>query len=65
MIALSSQIDLVVPRKSDKVKIMSGALRGSTGKLIGVDGSDGIVKQDATFEVRILEINILAKVAQS
>ncbi|KAE9454872.1 hypothetical protein C3L33_13228, partial [Rhododendron williamsianum] len=38
VIALSSQIDLVVPRKSDKVKIMSGALRGSTGKLIGVDG---------------------------
>ncbi|KAG5526318.1 hypothetical protein RHGRI_032561 [Rhododendron griersonianum] len=65
VIALSSQIDLVVPRKSDKVKIMSGALRGSTGKLIGVDGSDGIVKQDATFEVRILEMNILAKVAQS
>ncbi|KAI8526637.1 hypothetical protein RHMOL_Rhmol12G0011200 [Rhododendron molle] len=65
VIALSSQIDLVVPGKSDKVKIMSGALRGSTGKLIGVDGSDGIVKQDATFEVRIVEINILAKVAQS
>ncbi|KAF7125062.1 hypothetical protein RHSIM_Rhsim12G0009500 [Rhododendron simsii] len=65
VIALSSQIDLVVPMKSDKVKIMSGALRGSTGKLIGVDGSDGIVKQDATFEVMILALNILAKVAQS
>ncbi|KAI8550624.1 hypothetical protein RHMOL_Rhmol06G0121800 [Rhododendron molle] len=65
VVALSSEIDIVVPRKSDKVKIMGGAQRGSTGKLIGIDGSDGIVKEDATFEVKILEMNILAKVAQS
>ncbi|KAH7833278.1 hypothetical protein Vadar_004736 [Vaccinium darrowii] len=65
VIAHPTEIDLVVPRKSDKVKIMSGAQRGSTGKLIGIDGSDGIVKEDATLEVTILEMNILAKVAQS
>ncbi|KAL7208512.1 hypothetical protein ACSBR1_030284 [Camellia fascicularis] len=62
--ALPSEIDVVVPRKSDKVKIMGGAQRGSTGKLIGVDGSDGIVKVDDTLDVKILDMNILAKLAQ-
>ncbi|RYR41709.1 hypothetical protein Ahy_A08g038116 isoform D [Arachis hypogaea] len=42
--ALPNEMEAVVPRKSDKIKIMGGALRGSTGKLIGVDGTDGIVK---------------------
>ncbi|XAR49624.1 hypothetical protein NMG60_11032888 [Bertholletia excelsa] len=63
--ALPSEIELVVPRKSDKIKIMGGAQRGATGKLIGVDGSDGIVKVDDTLDVKILDMNILAKLAQS
>ncbi|KAI8021966.1 hypothetical protein LOK49_LG03G03255 [Camellia lanceoleosa] len=62
--ALPSEIDVVVLRKSDKVKIMGGAQRGSTGKLIGVDGSDGIVKVDDTLDVKILDMDILAKLAQ-
>ena len=33
-------MDVAVPRKNDKIKIMAGVLRGATGKLIGVDGSD-------------------------
>ena len=45
-------------------KIMGGALRGATGKLIGVDGTDGIVKVDDTLDVKILDLVILAKLAQ-
>ncbi|XP_052202471.1 putative transcription elongation factor SPT5 homolog 1 [Diospyros lotus] len=62
--AFPNEIDLVVPRKSDKIKIVGGAQRGATGKLIGVDGSDGIVKVDDTLDVKILDMNILAKLAQ-
>ncbi|KAK1371247.1 Transcription elongation factor SPT5 [Heracleum sosnowskyi] len=57
----SNEVDAVVPRKSDKVKIMGGIHRGVTGKLIGVDGTDGIVKLDDTLEVNILDMAILAK----
>ncbi|XP_004502577.1 putative transcription elongation factor SPT5 homolog 1 [Cicer arietinum] len=62
--ALHSEMEAVVPRKSDKIKIMGGALRGATGKLIGVDGTDGIVKVDDTLDVKILDLVILAKLAQ-
>lgn len=58
-----SDMEIVTPRKSDKIKIMSGAQRGSTGKLIGVDGTDGIVKVDDTLDVKILDMVILAKLA--
>lgn len=61
IIAVPNEIEIVAPRKSDKIKIMGGAQRGSTGKLIGVDGSDGIVKVDDTLDVKILDMNILAK----
>ncbi|XP_020235958.1 putative transcription elongation factor SPT5 homolog 1 [Cajanus cajan] len=61
---LPNEIEAVVPRKSDKIKIMGGALRGATGKLIGVDGTDGIVKVDDTLDVKILDLVILAKLAQ-
>lgn len=55
-----SEIELVVPEKADRVKIVSGELRRSTGKLIGIDGGDGIVKMD-TLDVKILDMSSLAK----
>ncbi|XP_076924579.1 putative transcription elongation factor SPT5 homolog 1 [Bidens hawaiensis] len=61
--ASPSEIEVVVPRKSDKIKIMGGGQRGATGKLIGVDGTDGIVKVDDTLDVKILDMVILAKLA--
>ncbi|XP_057973026.1 putative transcription elongation factor SPT5 homolog 1 [Malania oleifera] len=61
--ALPNEIEMVIPRKSDKIKIMGGAQRGATGKLIGVDGTDGIVKVDDTLDVKILDMVILAKLA--
>ncbi|KAG9456809.1 hypothetical protein H6P81_001317 [Aristolochia fimbriata] len=60
---LPSEVEMVVPKKSDKIKIMSGAQRGATGKLIGIDGTDGIVKVDDTLDVKILDMDILAKLA--
>ncbi|KAL4581502.1 hypothetical protein LXL04_006023 [Taraxacum kok-saghyz] len=60
-----NEIEVVVPRKSDKIKIMGGAQRGATGKLIGVDGTDGIVKVDDTLDVKILDMVILAKLPHS
>ncbi|KAK9271116.1 hypothetical protein L1049_026705 [Liquidambar formosana] len=62
--ALPNEIEIVVPRKSDKIKIISGLQCGTTGKLIGVDGTDGIVKVDDTLDVKILEMFRLAKQAQ-
>ncbi|KAF9624013.1 hypothetical protein IFM89_007711 [Coptis chinensis] len=59
-----NEMEIVPPRKSDKIKIMSGGQRGATGKLIGIDGTDGIVKLDDTLDVKILDLVILAKLAQ-
>ncbi|XP_051139431.1 putative transcription elongation factor SPT5 homolog 1 [Andrographis paniculata] len=63
--ALPGEVEVVVPRKTDKIKIMGGGHRGATGKLIGVDGTDGIVKIDDTLDVKILDMNILAKLVQT
>ncbi|KAK1308610.1 hypothetical protein QJS10_CPA09g00142 [Acorus calamus] len=63
VLALPAEVDVIPPKKNDKIKIMSGSLRGSTGKLIGVDGSDGIVKVDDTLDVKILDMVLLAKLA--
>lgn len=55
------EMELVLPKKTDKVKIVMGDLRGSTGKLIGVDGVDGIVKMDDTLDIKILDMGQLGK----
>ncbi|KAM1135826.1 hypothetical protein ACFX13_034746 [Malus domestica] len=65
IVALPNEMEAVVPKKSDKIKIMGGSLRGATGKLIGVDGTDGIVKVDDTLDVKILDLAILSKLSQS
>ncbi|KAJ8541556.1 hypothetical protein K7X08_002372 [Anisodus acutangulus] len=64
-IAHPTEIEIVVPKKSDKIKIMGGPQRGATGKLIGVDGTDGIVKVDDTLDVKILDMVLLAKLAHA
>lgn len=50
--AAASEIEIIVPRKSDKIKIMAGA----SGKLISVDGTDEIVKVNDTLDMVILAI---------
>ncbi|GAB4844697.1 hypothetical protein Ancab_038099 [Ancistrocladus abbreviatus] len=63
--ALPNEIEVILPKKSDKIKIMGGGQRGATGKLIGVDGTDGIVKVYDTLDVKILDMAMLAKLAQA
>lgn len=58
-----TDLEIIVPKKNDKIKIMSGSQRGVTGKLIGIDGTDGIVKVDDTLDIKILDMVILAKLA--
>ncbi|KAG2604958.1 putative transcription elongation factor SPT5 homolog 1 [Panicum virgatum] len=60
---LPNEVEVIRPKKSDRIKILNGNFRGYTGKLIGIDGSDGIVKLDDTYEVKILDMVILAKLA--
>ncbi|CAA0809998.1 Putative transcription elongation factor SPT5 homolog 1 [Striga hermonthica] len=62
---LPSEIEVVPPRKAEKIKKMGCAHRGSTGKLIGIDGTDGIVKVDDTLDVKILDMVVLAKLVQT
>lgn len=54
-------MELVLPKKTDKIKIVSGEHRGCTGKLMGIDGADGIVKLDDTLDIRILDMSCLSK----
>ncbi|KAA3453755.1 Global transcription factor group A2 isoform 1 [Gossypium australe] len=65
IIVMPSEMEIVPPRKSDKIKIMGGSLRGVTGKLIGVDGTDGIVRIDDSLDVKILDLVMLAKLPSS
>jgi len=58
-----NEVEVIRPKKSDRIKILNGNFRGYTGKLIGIDGSDGIVRLDDTYEVKILDMVILAKLA--
>jgi transcription elongation factor SPT5 len=58
---LPNELELIMPKKSDMIKILSGNFRGFMGELIGIDGSDGIVKLDDTDELKILDMLILAK----
>ncbi|KAG5404969.1 hypothetical protein IGI04_011088 [Brassica rapa subsp. trilocularis] len=64
IMALPGELEIVPPRKNDRVKIVGGQYRGSIGKLIGIDGSDGIVKIEDNLDVKILDLAILAKFVQ-
>eukprot|EP01018_Ginkgo_biloba_P037558 Gb_30110 [translate_table: standard] len=61
IMANASEIDIVPPNKTDRIKVISGESRGVTGKLIGVDTAEGIIKIDGTVDIKILPITALAK----
>jgi transcription elongation factor SPT5 len=63
VIASPDELEIIRPKKNDRLKIMNGSLRGFIGKLIGVDGSDGIVKVEGSLEVKIVDLVILGKLA--
>ncbi|PAN08467.1 hypothetical protein PAHAL_1G415200 [Panicum hallii] len=63
LIATANELEVIRPKKNEKLKIMNGSMRGVTGKLIGVDGSDGIVRVEGSLDVKIVDMVILGKVA--
>ncbi|CDY61565.1 BnaCnng37990D [Brassica napus] len=65
VMAVQREVRLVCPRKNERVKVVGGKHRGSLAKLIGLDGSDGIVKLDDTLDVKILDLGLLAKLAHA
>ena len=58
-------MERVAPGKKDPVKVVTGQLAGETGTLIGIDGEDGIVKMDANTDIKILDLESLAKLADN
>jgi len=59
------EIEAVTPGKKDSIIIINGDLMNSTGTLIGVDGTDGIVKMDTTNDIKIVELRSCAKLVRS
>jgi transcription elongation factor SPT5 len=57
------EIEVVRPAKKDRLVIIKGELRGHTGTLIGIDGTDGIVKMTTNSDIKILDLKSCAKLA--
>lgn len=54
-------LEAVIPGRKDRVKVTRGPDRGATGVIIGIDGSDAIVKMDADADVKILTMGRIAR----
>eukprot|EP01089_Gocevia_fonbrunei_P017669 TRINITY_DN57_c0_g1_i2.p1 TRINITY_DN57_c0_g1~~TRINITY_DN57_c0_g1_i2.p1 ORF type:complete len:206 (-),score=84.14 TRINITY_DN57_c0_g1_i2:48-665(-) len=56
-------LELVRPSKTDRIKVIHGEHKGSTGELFGIDGADGIVQMDQLYgrDIKILNLGWLAK----
>eukprot|EP01103_Thecamoeba_quadrilineata_P003459 TRINITY_DN1322_c0_g3_i1.p1 TRINITY_DN1322_c0_g3~~TRINITY_DN1322_c0_g3_i1.p1 ORF type:complete len:1141 (-),score=235.86 TRINITY_DN1322_c0_g3_i1:101-3355(-) len=52
-----------IPEKKHRVKVIRGRYRESTGTLIGIDQVDGIVKIDTNFDIKIIDLHSLARLA--
>eukprot|EP00743_Colponemidia_sp_Colp-15_P002010 GILK01002184.1.p1 GENE.GILK01002184.1~~GILK01002184.1.p1 ORF type:complete len:703 (+),score=101.51 GILK01002184.1:3-2111(+) len=62
LIAISPEsLEPIVPTNKDTVKIIKGDYKGNTGHLIGIDGTDGIVRLDENYDLKILDMSSFAK----
>eukprot|EP01135_Chromosphaera_perkinsii_P005299 Nk52_evm7s335 gene=Nk52_evmTU7s335 len=59
----SDDLQKVVPVKNDQVKLIHGDNKGEVGKLVGIDGSDGIVRLTKTLDLKILNMDYVAKLS--
>jgi len=59
-VVCSDELEATPPVKNNSVIILQGELKGSTGKLIGIDGRDGIVKMDLGMDIKIQDMASLA-----
>ena len=51
---------VLAQKKNSLVKILHGEHKGTTGKLIGIDGMDGIVKMDRSCDIELVDMSSLA-----
>jgi hypothetical protein len=58
------ELEPTTPGKKDAIVILHGDLVHSTGVLIGVDGTDGIIKMDTTNDIKIVELRSCAKLVR-
>ncbi len=59
-------LEPVLPQKGDKVMIIYGDDKGSTGLLLSIDGADGVVKlenrPESREEITMTNIKLLCKI---
>ena len=58
-----AEVEVLQPGKKEKLVVISGEQKGSTGVLIGIDGLDGIVKMTTGGDIKILDLQSCAKLA--
>mgnify|MGYP007087655111 CR=1 FL=1 len=59
----STEVEPVEPSKKDLLVIFQGDLKGEVGHLIGIDGSNGIVKM-LDQAIKIFDLAVCAKLAE-
>uniref|UniRef100_H2Y421 Transcription elongation factor SPT5 n=1 Tax=Ciona savignyi TaxID=51511 RepID=H2Y421_CIOSA len=57
-----NNLEPVIPVKNDKVKVILGEDRETTGELISIDDKDGIVRMDQDKQLKILQLRFLGKI---
>ncbi|CAL1263965.1 unnamed protein product [Larinioides sclopetarius] len=57
---LGEHLEPVVPNRGDNVKVIMGEDREATGRLVSIDGSDGVVKLDSK-DLRMMNLKFLCK----
>lgn len=57
------ELELVIPKKTDRVKIVSGDKRGRNGSLISVQGTRGVVFFGDTLQEEEFDMSVLCKLA--
>ncbi len=50
----------MTPVKLNTVKVLHGNFKNRIGKLLGIDGEDGIVKMEIDLKIAILDMSLLA-----
>ncbi|CAK8694828.1 transcription elongation factor SPT5-like isoform X2 [Clavelina lepadiformis] len=58
-----NNLEPVLPGKNDKVKVILGEDRETTGELISIDDKDGIVRMDHDNQLKILQLRFLGKIS--
>lgn len=51
----------VQPSRGDRVKVIMGDDRDSTGSLLSIDSQEGVVKLDQNGDVKMLQLKYLCK----